>query len=219
MIVAQPQEWLTWNTWRMNLKTVSFAALGAPDRRPCRTAYLQESPAWRGPARLCLGDRRARTICRALEADWTGSLCLRQVATSDGRLFPGRREDPPRIRRLQRRVSRARRGSKSRQKKVRALAREGAAHELSAKLVTGHDLIAVESLAIGAMRASACGTVEAPDRNVLAKAGLNRGKSEQAWGAELLRLGNQPGTPPACHNNRGAGSSRCRTPLALPVST
>ena len=113
------------------------------------------------------------------------------VAMSDGTIVPGRREDRRRVRRLQRKVARAKRGSNSRRKKVATLAREkqrqaearkGFTHELSAEIVRRYDFIAVEDLTIRNLVRSARGTVENPGRNVSAKSGLNRSISEQAWG-------------------------------------
>ena len=121
-----------------------------------------------------------------------------QVAFSDGQVVPGRREDRRRVRRLQRRVSRANRGSHSRRKKVATLAKEkqrqaearkGWSHELSANIVSRYDFIALEDLTVKNMVRSAKGTVEEPGRNVRAKAGLNRSIHEQAWGDLAGKLG------------------------------
>ena len=66
------------------------------------------------------------------------------VALSDGSMVPGRNEDRRRTRRLQRRLSRAKKGGHNRRKRVTALAkhrqrqgeaRKGWAHEISAGLV------------------------------------------------------------------------------------
>ena len=113
------------------------------------------------------------------------------VALSDGEVIEGLKDDRRRTRRLQRKVSRANKGSLSRHKKVHALSRErerqtarrkGWLHELSAGLVSRYDFIAMEDLAIQNMTRSAKGTVEEPGRNVRAKAGLNRSILEQGWG-------------------------------------
>ena len=121
-----------------------------------------------------------------------------QVASHDGDLIvEGRREDTRRAKRLQRKVSRGQRGSNSRRKKVRSLAKEiqyqaerrkGESHELSARLVKRHDFIAVEDLNIQRMTASARGTQESPGENVALKAGLNRAILDQAWGDLIAKI-------------------------------
>ena len=119
------------------------------------------------------------------------------VALSDGSMVPGRNEDWRRTRRLQRRVSRAKKGGHNRRKRVTALAkhrqrqgeaRKGWAHEISAGLVKRYDFIAVEDLGIKNMVRSASGTVEDPGSNVKAKAGLNRSIQEQAWGDLIAKI-------------------------------
>ena len=116
-----------------------------------------------------------------------------QVTTSNGRTWPGYVKNTRRLKRLQRRVSRAKRGSNGRRKKVLALAREadrltaqrqGWAHELSATLVNGgHDLIAAEALQIKDMLERR--SDELP-RQVEAR--INRGINQQAWGDLLQKI-------------------------------
>jgi len=60
--------------------------------------------------------------------------------------------------------------------------------QLSTQLARDYDLIRVEDLDIGAMTASACGTVEEPGRGVRQKAGLNRGILAAGWGQLVRRL-------------------------------
>ena len=119
------------------------------------------------------------------------------VALSDGAIIPGFSEDRRRSRRLQRKVSRAKKGSHSRQKKVQLLAKErrrqserrgGRLHEISADIVRRYDFIAMEDLVIDNMTRSAKGTVEEPGHNVQAKAGLNRSILEQGWGYLATRI-------------------------------
>ena len=114
-----------------------------------------------------------------------------QLTCSDGMHMPGRSEDHRRTKRLQRLVSRAKKGSNSRRKKIALLAKEqariaasrkGQIHELSTELVNDYDFVAVEDLQIKNMTKSAKGTVENPGKNVKAKAGLNRSILEQGWG-------------------------------------
>ena len=115
----------------------------------------------------------------------------RRITLSDGQCVDGRSIDRRKLRRLQRRVARAKRGSSGRRKKVAALAREwqrvternrGDEHQLAAAIVQAYDLIAVEDLRIANMTKSAAGTPEDPGRNVAAKSGLNRSILEQSWG-------------------------------------
>ena len=61
-------------------------------------------------------------------------------------------------------------------------------HGLSASIVKGYGLVAVEGLPIGNMSRSAAGTVEEPGKNVLAKSGLNRHILEQRWGRMYAQL-------------------------------
>src|SRR5208283_2456948 len=89
-----------------------------------------------------------------------------------------------RLRRLQRRLARARRGSNRRGRVKHAIARLRAretdrrkdwAEKVSTDIARRFDVIRVEDLKIGTMTRSAKGTREDPGRNVRAKAGLNRG--------------------------------------------
>jgi putative transposase len=102
-----------------------------------------------------------------------------------------------RMRRLQRRLARATRGS-SRGGRVRhAIARLRAretdrrkdwAEKVSTDIVRRFDVIRVENLQIGKMTRSARGTRENPGRNVGQKAGLNRGILGSGWGLLVRRL-------------------------------
>ena len=88
-----------------------------------------------------------------------------------------------RLRRLERKIAKGKRGSNRRGKVKLAIARMKA-HEADRRRdwcekVTTHiarqfDVIRVEDLNIASMTRSAKGTIGAPGRNVLAKAGLNR---------------------------------------------
>lgn len=106
-------------------------------------------------------------------------------------------ELPPRIgryerrmKRLQQSVSRKKRGSANRKKAVARLGachgriaamRRDFLHQRTTELVRDHALIAIEDLAVRSMTASAAGTVEAPGKNVRAKAGLNRAILRNGW--------------------------------------
>ena len=102
-----------------------------------------------------------------------------------------------RMRRLQRKLARAKRGSGRRARFGRAVARLKArecdrrkdwCEKTSTDLVRRFDVICVEDLQIRNMTASAKGTVEAPGRNVRAKAGLNRAIMRSGWGLLVRRL-------------------------------
>ncbi len=102
-----------------------------------------------------------------------------------------------RLRRLQRTLARARRGSNRRGRVRHAVARLRArerdrrkdwAEKVSTDIVRRFDLIRVEDLQIGSMTRAAKGTRENPGRNVRAKAGLNRGILGSGWGLLVRRL-------------------------------
>ena len=102
-----------------------------------------------------------------------------RIALSSGETVPGRKLDRSPLVRKQRALSRAKKGSRSRCKKRKALAREwqrvaererGALHELSAQLVKGHGArFYVEDLKVTNM--------------LRGGKNLARGISEQSWGA------------------------------------
>ena len=102
-----------------------------------------------------------------------------------------------RLRRLQRQLARARRGSVRRARAKRAVARLKArecdrrkdwCEKTSTGLARRFDVIRVEDLKIAAMTRSATGTREEPGRNVRQKAGLNRGILGSGWGLLVRRL-------------------------------
>ena len=102
-----------------------------------------------------------------------------------------------RLRRLQRRLARAARGSDRRGRVRHAIARLQAretdrrkdwAEKVSTDLARRFDVIRVEDLQIGNMTRSARGTRDAPGRNVAQKAGLNRGILRSGWGLLVRRL-------------------------------
>jgi putative transposase len=101
------------------------------------------------------------------------------------------------LRRLQRQLARACRGSVRRARVKRAMARlkaRGADRRMdwcektSTDLASRFDVIRVEDLKIGNMTRSARGTLEEPGRNVRQKAGLNRGILGSGWGLLVRRL-------------------------------
>jgi len=102
-----------------------------------------------------------------------------------------------RLRRLQRRLARATRGSNGRGRVKCAIARLRAretdrrkdwAEKTSTGIARRFDLIRVEDLKITNMTRSAKGARENPGRNVRAKAGLNRGILGSGWGLLVRRL-------------------------------
>ena len=102
-----------------------------------------------------------------------------------------------RLRRLQRRLARAKRGSNRRGRVRHAIARLRAretdrrkdwAEKASTDLARRFDVICVEDLKIGNITRSARGTRENPGRNVGQKAGLNRGILRSGWGLLVRRL-------------------------------
>lgn len=105
-----------------------------------------------------------------------------------------------RVRRLERRLARAKRGSVRRGRVKLTIARLRAretdrrkdwAEKTSTHLARQFDLIRVEDLKIGNMIRSARGTIEAPGRNVRQKAGLNRSIMRSGWGRMVRRLENK----------------------------
>ncbi len=107
---------------------------------------------------------------------------------------PARRR---RLRYLQRRMARSRRGSNRRVRVKLAVARMKAreadtckdwAEKTSTSLARRFDVIRVEDLRIANMTRSARGTVGQPGRNVRAKAALNREILRSGWGLLVRRL-------------------------------
>jgi putative transposase len=102
-----------------------------------------------------------------------------------------------RLRLLQRRLARARRGSNRRARLKLAIARLRAheadarkdwAEKLSTDLAGRFDVIRVEDLRITQMTRSAKGTIDKPGTSVRAKAGLNREILASGWGILVQRL-------------------------------
>jgi len=105
-----------------------------------------------------------------------------------------------RLRRLQRKLARATRGSNGRGRVKHAIARLKArerdrrqdwAEKVSTGIARRFDVIRVEDLKIPNMTRSAKGTRENPGRGVRAKAGLNRGILASGWGLLVRRLGDK----------------------------
>jgi transposase len=122
------------------------------------------------------------------------------AALSTGKLLrcPGLTvREQARLRRLQRTLARAKRGSNRRGRVKHSIARLRAretdrrkdwVEKVSTGIARRFDLIRVEDLKITNMTQSAKGTWEAPGRNVRQKSGLNRGILRSGWGLLVRRL-------------------------------
>ena len=102
-----------------------------------------------------------------------------------------------RLRRLQRKLARAARGSNRRGRVRHAIARMRAretdrrkdwAEKTRTDIARRFDVIRAEDLKIGNMTRSARGTRDNPGRNVRQKAGLNRGILRSGWGLLVRQL-------------------------------
>ena len=123
----------------------------------------------------------------------SAALSTGELLHAPGLTGPERR----RVRRLQRKLARARRGSKRRGQAKHAIARLRArerdrrkdwAEKASTGIARCFDLIRVEDLKIANMTRSARGTAGDPGQNVRAKAGLNREILRSGWGLLVRRL-------------------------------
>ncbi|MHB1758298.1 MAG: RNA-guided endonuclease InsQ/TnpB family protein, partial [Leptospirillum sp.] len=124
----------------------------------------------------------------------------RFATLSDGTVVESPRVLPrhaARLKRLQRSLSRKKKGSKNRAKARKKLARlhrkisdsrADVLHKVSTTICQNHAVVIVEDLNVRGMSASASGTREAPGRRVRQKAGLNRSILDQGWSAFLRML-------------------------------
>jgi putative transposase len=105
-----------------------------------------------------------------------------------------------RLRQLQRRQARQRKGSRRREQTKLAIARLKAreadrrrdwTEKTSTDLARRFDLICVEDLDVRVMTRTGRGTVQRPGRGVRQKAGLNRGILASGWGRLVVRLENK----------------------------
>ncbi|MEV5706270.1 transposase [Actinoallomurus sp. NPDC052274] len=120
------------------------------------------------------------------------------LSTGERLSVPGLRDtEAERLGRLQRRLARAEPGSNRRARVKIAVGRLKAretdrrkdwAEKTSTYLVRRFDLIRVEDLKIKNMVRSARGTLDAPGKNVRAKAGLNRSIHAAGWGLLVKRM-------------------------------
>jgi putative transposase len=123
----------------------------------------------------------------------SAALSTGELLRAPGLTIPERK----RLRRLERKLTRARRGSERRKQVKLAIARVKAretdrrkdwAEKASTDIARRFDVIRVEDLMIRNMTRSASGTLEKPGRNVRQKAGLNRGILRSGWGLLVRRL-------------------------------
>jgi Transposase and inactivated derivatives len=122
------------------------------------------------------------------------------LATSDGEFLHApvmTATERGRHARLQRQMARQQKGSTRRERTQHRIAQLRAqeadrvkdwVEKTTTRLVLGHDLIAMETLAVGHMTRSARGTLASPGRNVRAKTGLNREILARRWGLFARRL-------------------------------
>jgi transposase len=122
------------------------------------------------------------------------------AALSTGELLscPGlSQREQTRLKRLQRRLARSKRGSNRRTRIKAAIARWKAretdrrknwVEKTTTDIARCFDVIRVEDLKIRNLTKSARGTVEKPGRNVRQKSSLNRGILANAWGQLVTRL-------------------------------
>jgi putative transposase len=142
----------------------------------------------------------------------SAALSTGELLHAPGLTGPERR----RVRRMQRKLARARRGSNRRGRVKHAIARLKAretdrrrdwCEKTSTDIARRFDVVRVEDLKIAGMTRSAKGTAEHPGRKVRAKAGLNREISRSGWGLLVRRLEDKaPGrvekVPPAYTSQR-----------------
>ena len=137
------------------------------------------------------GNGRAVGIDRGVKV--SAALSTGEMLTVPG-LRPGEQR---RLNHLERKRARAKRGSVRRCKTKTSIAklkaretsrRKDWCEKVSTDLVRRFDIIRIEDLSIENMTRSAKGTLQAPGRNVAAKAGLNRGIARSGWGLLGRRL-------------------------------
>ena len=114
-----------------------------------------------------------------------------RMALSNGHTIDRRTKPNDRLKVIQERLSRCKKGSRRWRERKAILANHqhrerirnrNECHRITTELVRRYDLIAVEDLPIVNMTKSAKGTLEKPGKNVAQKSGLNRSIQEQTWG-------------------------------------
>ena len=106
-----------------------------------------------------------------------------RLVCSDGVVYPRRKTHVDQIKRIQRRLSRCKKGSIRFKRHKRILSNwhererirhRNACHRITTQIVQHNDVIVMEDLKIMNMKKSAKGTIENPGKQVKAKSGLNR---------------------------------------------
>jgi len=130
-----------------------------------------------GTVGVDLGVGRLATLSTGLEHSYENPRHARRAAR--------------RLVRAQRALSRTQRGSGRRARAITRVAdlhrqvserRAGVLHQITKRLATGHDVVAIEDLNVAGMTRSAKGTIDNPGKNVRAKAGLNRSLADASFG-------------------------------------
>ena len=161
-----------------------------PDGRPVSAVLKREAGKWMAVVCYAVELEEPADNGIVLGLDRNGG----QVADSDGVLheMPDMKQLDGKARRLQRRLSRWKKGSRRRERTKRHLAkvqrkkaqkRHDWHHHVSKTLAVKAGTIAVEGLNVKGMTRSAKGTVEDPGRNVAAKSGTNRVILNTGWTA------------------------------------
>ena len=118
-------------------------------------------------------------------------LGIARVVTSSGQAWRAREFDMPQVKRLHRKLNRAKKGSRNRAKVVRQLnnftnrarIRDlNECHRFTSRIVKDYDTIAIEDLDIRHITRSARGTRDEPGENIALNADLNRRALAQTWG-------------------------------------
>ncbi len=114
-----------------------------------------------------------------------------RLSLSDGTHVERREVNRDKEKTLHQTISRTKKGSNNRKKRVKSLRWEcyrnkvrnrKEYHRITTGIVKKYGKIAVEKTAIQNLTKSAKGTIEEPGTNVAAKSGLNRSILEQTWG-------------------------------------
>ena len=161
-----------------------------PDGRPVSAVLKRELGKWHAVVCYAVEIEEPADNGHVLGLDRNGG----QVADSDGALheMPDMARLDAQAQRLQRRLSRRRKGSKRRERAKRHLAkvrrkianrRKNWHHHVSRKLATKAGTVAVEGLNVKGMTRSAKGTAEEPGTMVAQKAGTNRVILNTGWTA------------------------------------
>ncbi len=126
---------------------------------------------------------------RAIGLDMRAGIA--RVVTSEGRTWQTREKNNNKIKRRQRKLSRAQKGSNKRRKKAAQLANAhyeeqvsdyNAIHRFTSHIIRNYELIGIEDLEIRRLTQSAKGTVENPGTMTALIADRNRRILEQRWG-------------------------------------